>query len=281
MVAWADQLPTARALILTSSLARPGSPVDLLSDYDLILAVTDPERFGKEQGWLLDYGTLMTRWGDEGEMLGHTTYFRSAVYQDYVKIDYTIWPDTLLERVAESSTLPEELDEGYRVLLDKSGITAAWKKPTHRAFIPTRPTQAEYQALVEEFWWVATYVAKSLWRTELIFARWVLVGDLHDNALRKMLEWHIEIERGWSVRPGVHGRGLQTLLPSDLWSELVNASPGAGVEDVWAALWRTAALFRRVGLEVAVTLGYAYPQAVDDQVSAFLREIQSLPPDAT
>ena len=37
------------------------------------------------------------------------------------------------------------------VLLDKGGWTAAWQAPTYRAHIPARPTEAEYQALVEEF----------------------------------------------------------------------------------------------------------------------------------
>jgi len=41
--------------------------------------------------------------------------------------------------------------------------------PSYQAHIPKRPTQAQYQALVEEFWWSATYVARSLWREELIF----------------------------------------------------------------------------------------------------------------
>ena len=57
-----------------------------------------------------------------------------------------------------------------RVPLDKDQRTAGWKPPSYQAHIPTRPTEAEYQALVEEFWWVTTYVAKSLWRDELVFA---------------------------------------------------------------------------------------------------------------
>ncbi len=269
LVAWGEAHPAVRALVLTSSRARPRGPVDALSDYDLILAVTDAERFGREEDWLSDYGEPMVRWGDEGEMLGLPTHFRSAVYQDYVKIDYTVWPLALLARVAESPALPEELDEGYRVLLDKDGTTAGWKPPTHKAFIPAQPTQAEYQALVEEFWWVGTYVAKSLWRGELVFARWVLIADLRDGALRRMLEWHIEIDYGWSVRPGVHGRGLKTLLPADTWAELVETSVGPGIESDWAALWQTAALFRRVAGGVARSLGFVYPQVTDGCVSSF------------
>ncbi len=124
-------------------------------------------------------------------------------------------------------------------------------------------------------------MAKSLWRDELVFARWVLTADLRDGALRRMLEWRIEIDQGWSVRPGVHGRGLETLLPTETWAELADTYVvGPGSEHDWAALWRTAALFRRVAGEVASALGFVYPQATDDRVSAFLSEVQRMPRDA-
>lgn len=275
-VAWADAHSEVRALLLTSSRSRPGGPVDTLSDYDFILAVTDRFRVDWEEAWLSYYGEPMVRWGDEGEVFGLTTHFRSVIYQDYVKVDFTIWPNALLGEVAVNPALPEELDEGYRVLLDKDGATAAWKSPTHKAFIPTQPTQAEYQALVEEFWWVATYIAKSLWRNELVFARWVLTADLRDGALRRVLEWRIEIDHDWSVRPGVHGRGLKFLLPADTWSELVDTYTGGGMENDWAALWRTTALFRRIAKEVASVLGFIYPQAIDDRVSTFLSEVEQM-----
>src|SRR5438105_4157381 len=36
------------------------------------------------------------------EIFGRTTYFRGVVYEDGVKVDYTIWPDELLERIGEA-----------------------------------------------------------------------------------------------------------------------------------------------------------------------------------
>jgi aminoglycoside 6-adenylyltransferase len=276
MVAWANAQPDIRALILTSSRARPDGPVDLLSDYDLILAVTDAERWGREDGWLTHYGEPMVRWGAEGKLFGHVTYFRGLVYRDYVKVDYTVWPDALLERVAEAPTLPDELDVGYRVLVDKDGRPAAWKPPSYKAHIPIRPTEAEYHALVEEFWWTTTYVAKSLWRDDIVFAKFCLDHDLKLEALRRMLEWRIELDHDWNVKPGVWGRGLKRLLPADLWVELASAYVGPEIEDNWAALWRTIALFRRVAREVGGALGFAYPQAVDDQVSVYLNTVRQM-----
>jgi len=47
-----------------------------------------------------------------------------------VKIDYSIWPVKLLEHIAASAFLPDQLDVGYRVLLDKEQRTAGWKPPS-------------------------------------------------------------------------------------------------------------------------------------------------------
>ena len=142
LVAWGTAHPLIRAMILTSSRTRPDGPVDALSDYDLILAVSDVGPFAFDDAWTYEYGRPMVRWGDQGEMLGLATYFRGVVYQNAVKIDYSIWPVQLLERIAAEPLLPDQLDVGYRVLLDKDRRTAGWKPPSYQAHIPARPTQA-------------------------------------------------------------------------------------------------------------------------------------------
>ena len=277
LLEWGTAHPLIRAMILTSSRTRPDGPVDLLSDYDLILAVSEVRPFAFDDAWISKYGKPMVRWGDQSEMYGLATYFRGVVYQNYVKIDYSIWPVELLARIEASGLLPDQLDVGYRVLLDKDRRTAGWKQPSYQAHIPVRPTEADYLALVEEFWWSTTYVAKSLWRDDLVFARWVLDQDLKLETVRRMLEWRIEIDHNWSVKPGVYGRGLKQLLPPDLWSELTSTYASLDVEETWAALDRVIVLFRRVALHVGNVLGYTYPQQVDDQVSSYLEAIREMP----
>ncbi len=277
LVAWGTAHPLIHAMILTSSRTRPDGPVDPLSDYDLILAVSDVRPFGLDDAWIFDYGRPMVRWGDQGEMHGLATYFRGVVYLNYVKIDYSIWPVELLERIDASASLPDQLDVGYRVLLDKDQRTAGWKQPSYQAHIPARPTEAEYQALVEEFWWGTTYVAKSLWRDDLVFAKWVLDQDLKLETMRRMLEWRIEIDHNWSVKPGIYGRGLKHLLPPNIWSEFASTYVSLDVEEIWEALDRVIALFRQVAPDVGNTLGYTYSQQVDDQVSAYLEAIREMP----
>jgi hypothetical protein len=103
---WGHAELSVRAMILTGSRARPDGPVDRFSDYDLILAVTEAERFGREDAWQFAYGEPMVRWGDQSELYGRTTYFRGVLYADGVKVDYSVWPDELLQRSADQAVLP-------------------------------------------------------------------------------------------------------------------------------------------------------------------------------
>lgn len=278
LLAWTEEDEDVRAVILTSSRVTPDERADLLSDYDVILAVRDPQSFDRDGQWLSRYGRPAARWGDESELFGLPTAFLGVVYEDGVKIDYTIWPEAMLERVSGAEAPPEGLDVGYRVLLDRDGRTAGWAPPTYRAHIPRPPTEAEYRAQVEEFWWSATYVAKGLWRGEVVFAKFALDTDMKLGPLRRMLEWRIELDRDWSLRPGAYGRGLERNLPADLAEMLAATYVGAGVEENWGALFTTAALFRRVAGEVGEALGYPYPREVDDAVAGHVAAVRELAP---
>jgi aminoglycoside 6-adenylyltransferase len=281
LLAWAGEDENIRAVILTSSRVTPDRRADLLSDYDVVLAVRDPAAFGLWDEWTSWYAQPAARWGDESELLGLPVSFRGVVYADGVKIDYTLWPEAMLERVSTADALPEELDVGYRVLLDKDGRTSTWTAPTYRAHIPSPPTEAEYRAQVEEFWWGATYVAKGLWRGEVAFIKFVLDTDLKLGPLRRMLEWRIELDHDWSLRPGAYGRGLERNLPPELAAELAETYVGAGVEENWESLFATTALFRKVAAEVGAALGFAYPGEVDDAVTAQLEAVRASAPPSS
>ena len=271
VVEWAEREPSVRAVVLTSTRARGDS--DELSDYDVIVAATEPDRVAAEVADA--YPGALARWGDESVVHGEQTRFRGVVYADGVKIDWTIWPDALLDLVAAEG-LSDALDVGYRVLLDKDGRTSSWPAPTYRAHVPARPTEEEYRAIVEEFWWSATYVARALARGEIVFAKLSVEYDVR-NALRRMLEWRIELDHDWSLKPGAYGRGLERLLPAGLWDELAATYVGADVEQNWRALFALGELFTSVGVEVGRALGYEYPRETAEGVTTQLRRMRAQP----
>lgn len=111
----------------------------------------------------------------------------------------------------------------------------------------------------------------------MVFAKFMLDYDTKFVALRRFLEWRVEVDHDWSLRPGAYGRGLERLLPADIWSELAGTYVGTDIEDNWNALFRTTALFRRVASDVGDVLGYEYPREKDEAVTSYLDGVRQIP----
>ncbi len=276
IVEWANSHPLVRAVVLESSRAREDAPIDALSDYDVLLIVSDTRAFSSDETWLRHFGKILVLFRDKGRMYGLKSYNRLVLYEDGTKIDYIIWPVALLQKVLDKPKLPDLLDHGYRILLDKDDLAAGLKSPTYTAYIPCKPTSQEYQLLVEEFWWESIYVAKNLWRDELVQMKYNLDFVMKFELLQKLLEWKIELDHDWSWKPGAVGRGLKKSLDPKIWDEFASTFVGPEIEENWNALFRTTGLFRKVAIEVGEALGYRYPSELDEGVTSYLQRIRSL-----
>ncbi len=277
-VSWGEARSDVRAMLLTSTRTMPDAAVDRFSDYDIVLAVTDVMPYFDDRSWLGDFGQVLVVYRDPIRQLhGLDRFAYITQYEDGLKIDFTLWSAGIPARIAATGALPDDLDVGYAVLLDKEGLTRDLKAPARRAHIPARPTVAHYLTLVEDLFHEATYVAKNLWREELLPAKYSLDHVMKQVDLRKMLEWHIETEHGWALKPGAYGKGLKKHLAPELWKELERTYAGASLEENWDSLFRTIDLFRRVAVEVGDRLGYAYPRDLDRRAVAYLQRVQSLP----
>ncbi len=276
---WAERRDSVRALLLTSTRANPSAPVDVLSDYDVVLVVEDVLPFFEDRSWLHDFGeVLVAYWDpihpdpDHGiEQTGNVVH-----YADGLKIDFSLWSVALLRRIARATVLPDELDAGYSVLLDKDRLTGGMRPPSYEAYVPDRPDEETYLTVANNFFSDAPYVAKCLWRDELLPAKWCLDVAMRHNYLRPMLEWRMERDRGWSEPTGNLGKGLKKRLPTGIWKELESTYAGTGIADNWEALFRTMVLCRRVATKVAADLGHAYPLDLDRRVTAYVRAIKDL-----
>lgn len=266
-----------RAMLLTSTRASPRAQPDLLSDYDVILAVMDVHPFFNDRSWLEDFGRVLVVYRDPIRLeLGSERFAYITQYEDGLKIDFSLWSIGLVKEITTSGDLPDELDVGYRVILDKDQLTAGLPPPTYQAHIPSPPSEEQYLERIEEFLHEATYVAKHLWRGDLLAAKYNLDKAMKLDNLRLVLEWQVEIEHDWTLKPGAYGRGLQKYLPSCTWQELCETYIGASIEQNWQALFMTIALFRKVAKEVGERLGYDYPHDLDERVVRYLLAVKEL-----
>lgn len=284
IIQWAESKDAIRAVLLTSTRAVPGAHVDALSDHDVILIVQTIQPFVEGRTWINDFGDVLVAYWDPVfpdpdfgiDRTGNVTQYASGL-----KLDFTLLPVSLFEEIVAAPTLPAELDAGYRVVLDKDGLTTAMLPPTGKAYIPKPPTLAQYLTWINDFFSDAPYVAKCLWRGELLPMKWCLDYDMKHIYLRQVLEWRAEMDHHWSVPTGSLGKGLKRLLPPDIWAELERCYADAQPEENWQALANTMALFRRVAIEVGDHLGYTYPYDLDRRVIAYVDRIKQRKPLAT
>ena len=279
LVEWANARHDVRAVLLTSTRAIPGAWTDILSDYDVILVVTDILPWVEKHLWLDDFGKVLVAYWDPihkdpslgGEVCGNVVQYSSGL-----KIDFSLWPVNLLLQIAHAATLPAELDAGYQVLVDKDQLTQGMLAPTGKAHIPKPPTRDAYQTLINDFLSDAPYVAKCLVRDELLPAKWCLDYDMKHIYLRQLLEWRVELDNAWSVPVGSLGKGLKKRLPLEIWSALESCYADASMEENWKALERTMQLFRQVAKAVGESLGYPYPEELHQNVANYVKHIRQM-----
>lgn len=156
-----------------------------------------------DESWLEEYGKILAIYRDpvrHGD--GFPSFCRVTLYENGIKVDYTVYGVDRLRHIVALPELPDDLDIGYRVLLDKDGLTADLKPPTRTAYIPSPPSEKEYDDLVQEYLSETTYVAKNLWRGETIFfAKFNLDYAMKFEVLRQMMEWRMEAESSTSCIP--------------------------------------------------------------------------------
>lgn len=270
---WAQDETCIRAVILTGSRADPGRQTDFLSDYDIAVYVNDWRPFQKSDNWLNRFGSILVRW----PLVPRSTFdsnwlTRLVMFEDGVRIDF---------QITEACQIgPNDYDNGYRVLVDKDGLTGPLKAPTFSVFNIKKPSSDEFLDLVNEFWWDATYVPKHLWRNELPFAKYMLDTALRHTYLHRLMEWYIGSRHDWAVNPGCHGKWFSRYLDKDTWAAYKACYAGAEIEENWNALFRLGDLFGRLAVETAERLGYSYPQDLDKKITEYavkLRHTDSEP----
>jgi aminoglycoside 6-adenylyltransferase len=264
-----------RAVILNGSRTSPSAPRDPFQDFDVVYLVADVEPFRYNFDWLARFGELMILQMPEDMKdpppRGDDCFVYLMQFADGNRIDLGLFA------VARAGEL--ERDSQSVLLLDKDGIVEPFPPASDADYYPTPPTAKAFADCCNEFWWVSPYVAKGLWRGEILYAKHFQDRFVRDQ-LRKMINWYVGIETEFGATPGKFGKYLERYLAPDLWQMLLDTYSGAGYEEAWQALFTMCDLFRWLALHVAEHFGFQYPHGDDERVSAHLRHVYQLPPDA-
>ncbi len=270
VVSWGKENKDVRTILLTGSRANPAARVDLFSDYDIELVVNNPNLYLNNEAWLTAFGEPLAI-----IRVDETFYLRMITYTNYVRIDFRVYSLKEFKHAAELVKVPPNWDIGYRVLLDKDGLTNTMKPPTHTSYIITKPIEEEFLAVITDFWWDTVYVAKSLWREELFYAKYMLDNIIRFSYLQKMIEWYIGMQHNWQVTTNKNGRYFKKYLDKKTWTALENTFCGSDIAQNWDALFQTLHLFRKLATMLATAMNYTYPYQLDNNITRYLQKIKN------
>jgi aminoglycoside 6-adenylyltransferase len=275
IIEFAQNDANIRAVVMNGSRVNPKIEPDIMQDFDVVYFVKDVTPLWHHMGLPGHFGELsILQLPEEMEDPpasddGHYTYLMQ--FRDGHRIDLSIYP---LEKLAQAGE-----DSLTVVLLDKDGLAPELPLPNENSYLSTPPTAKEFANCCNEFWWLMPYVAKGLWRGELVNPRYFL-DDLMRGELHKMLNWYYGVKAGYEHAPGKLGKRWQAVFSPEMWQMLEATYADHTPASTSQALSTMGDLFRQAAQSVANYHGYKYLQRDDDHVNLLVRRIQATPKGA-
>jgi aminoglycoside 6-adenylyltransferase len=267
-VRWAEAQPDIRTVIVVGSRARADRPADQWSDLDLILVTRDPKRYLLRTDWLANLGrhwctfVERTATGDEVE--------RRVLFEGGLDVDFLLVPLDRAQQLVRETPLADIISRGARVLVDKDGTGPQLTARIGEAAPRHPPTQQQFEEAIHDFWYHAVWTSKKLRRGELWTSKRCCDSYMKQLLLR-MIEWHACASHGWDYDTWHGGRFLEQWTAPGVLRALRDAFAHYDEHDVRRALLATMCLYRRLAVETAGRLGYAYPAAADGHVTGWVR----------
>ena len=246
------------AVALSGSRINPHSPKDEFQDYDVVYIVDNLDYLLLDLSWLDQFGKRII---EQEVALGHRLLYL-MLFEDGNRIDLTLCPKEYIQEWVDS-------EANFEVIKDEKGLFASYI-PSQKRYWTCPPTEEEFAASCNEFWWVSAYVVKAIRRNQLIYATDHLYG-ICQQELIKILAWQVTSDRG-AVDIGKNYKYLFHYLPAEKekeFSALLNLS---SIEKVSQSLFATMNVFDREAQSLAQKMGFAYDLKVAEKMMAYAEE---------
>jgi len=274
IIDWAKGNKDIKTVLLTSSLVNPLAPVDEFSDLDIELVFDDNTKYISSNDWVHHFGNPIAMIEENESYFDDKYAMKMVLYDDYVKVDFKLYSIPCFLEEVNQNELCEDWDIGYKVLIDKNGITKEMKEPTHQVSIIKKPTEQKFRQILNDFWWDTTYVAKCLARDEIFYAKFMSENNIRTDYLIPLIEWYIANQHDWNITTNKYGRLFKKYLTPEIWGKIEQTFSGKNKNENWDALFAIADLVSEIGTDLSEKLGYEYPVKLETDIRQYLNTIQ-------
>ena len=246
------------AVALSGSRADIHSLRDQFQDYDVVYIVENLEDLISDLSWLDQFGIRLI---EQHNVLGHRRLYL-MLFEDGNRIDLSLCPKEYIQEWVES-------EANFEVIKDDNGLFEAYQ-PISKRYWTAPPTEEEFAASCNEFWWVSAYVVKGIRRNQLIYATDHLYGICQQELL-KVLAWQVTSDRG-AVDIGKNYKYLFQYLPTEKEKEFSALLDFSSIEKITQSILATIQLFHQEAQYLAQKMGFNYDREVAEKMMAYAEE---------
>ena len=246
------------AVALSGSRTNSESFKDEFQDYDVVYIVENLECLISDLSWLDRFGNRLI---EQHNLLGHR-YLYLMLFEDGNRIDLTLCPKEHIQEWVDS-------EAGFRVLKDENGLFEVYQ-PNAKRYWTAPPSEEEFAASCNEFWWVSAYVVKAIRRNQLIYATDHLYGICQQELL-KVLAWQVTSDKG-AVDIGKNYKYLFQYLPAGQEKEFSALLDLSSIDKITQSLFATMGLFNREAQILAQKMGFTYDKEVAEKMTSYAKE---------
>ena len=246
------------AVALSGSRTNGQAPKDEFQDYDVVYIVDDLDTLTRDLAWLHQFGTRNIE--QHNVLCNRHLYL--MLFEDGNRIDLTLCPKEHIQEWVDS-------EAGFTVLKDEKGLFEAYL-PNPKRYWTAPPSEEEFTASCNEFWWVSAYVVKGIYRKQVIYATDHLYGICQQELL-KVLAWQIASDKG-TVDIGKNYKYLFQYLPTEKEKEFSNLLDFSSIEKITQSLFTTMQLFHQETQSLAQKMGFTYDKEVAEKMMRYAKE---------
>ena len=246
------------AIALSGSRTNPQSVKDEFQDYDVVYIVDDLEDLISDLSWLNQFGNRLI---SQHNVVDHRHLYL-MLFEDGNRIDLTLCPKEYIQEWVDS-------EANFEVIKDDKGLFESYL-PSPKHYWTCPPTEEEFAASYNEFWWVSAYVVKAIRRNQLIYATDHLYGICQQELL-KVLAWQVASDRG-TVDIGKSYKYLFHYLPIEKEKEFSALLDLSSLEKINQSLFSTMNVFDREAQILAQKSGFTYDLEVAKKLMTYAEE---------
>ena len=242
------------AVYMNGSRTNVNAPKDIFQDYDIVFVVRETKSFIEDKNWILQFGKILyMQYPDEhpdypNDKENHYGWLMQ--FEDGNRVDLTVQTVQYAKKHIGDDRL-------CRILLDKEGILPEIPEATDADYHVKKPSEVQFKACYNEFWWCTNNLAKGLWRKEMPYVQ-DMANFVVRKQLEKMLSWKVGIQTNFTVSVGKSAKYLYKWLSKDEYQAYLDTYFDGNIEHAWAAILSMCDFFDAMARQVADSLGYSY-----------------------